>query len=88
MFFREYVKGNKENCTKNEIKAIDDIRNLQVRYGWPLSTNLKKYITEGHIMNYSYLETLVYHSDEIYGSRVPIIKGKVLIYRPHHVKNI
>ena len=71
------VAENKSIFSKREIQGAKNARDLQQSLGWPSTTTYKSYVKNNLIRNRGITVDDIERSVKIYGTPVPLLKGKM-----------
>ena len=71
------VAKNKKIFTRREIQGAENAQKLQQSLGWPSTTTFKHYIQNNLIRNCGITLGDVNRSLIVYGTPIPLLKGKI-----------
>ena len=84
--FLSTVEANKEHFHRDEIEGVDRARTLQHSLDWPSLQHFREIVAENQLINCAVTLDDIARVEAIYGSAVPILKGKMTRRLQH--KNI
>ena len=80
--FIQTVTNNETKYTKKDIKNANEVTDVQQYFFWPSTKNVNNYIDGNQILNCHLTGQDIETRDHIYGTPIPLLRGKMLRQRP------